>query len=153
MNSTSPFLIRTAVADDQAAIRRLVREGGINPFGLHWTRFQVAVLPDGMLIGCGQVKPHRDGSRELASIAVTSAWQRQGVAAAIINRLQKLHPPPLWLTCLNTLVPIYARFGFAEIEQPDLLPRYYRRARQFMRVFFWIRHDSHYLAVMRWPAT
>src|SRR3989304_5329525 len=62
--------LRPETAADAGAIRSLIFRVGINPRGLDWRRFQVAVDPGGRLVGCGQVKPHADGSRELASIAV-----------------------------------------------------------------------------------
>jgi N-acetylglutamate synthase-like GNAT family acetyltransferase len=144
------YEIRKATAVDAAAIRKLIREGGINPFGLHWSRFRVAVAPGGEIIGCGQVKPHRDGSRELASIAVRRPYRRRGVARAIIQSLQNDHPAPLWLTCLHTLAPFYTQFGFHEMHDPAQMPPYYRRAQHFIRLLFRLRRTDGYLAVMRW---
>ena len=60
------FDIHPATAQHAAAIQSLVRSSGINPTGLAWQRFLVALDAAGELIGCVQIKPHRDGSRELA---------------------------------------------------------------------------------------
>src|SRR6266540_3252707 len=79
-------IIRPAVAADQSAIKMIVRAARINPTGLDWPRFLVAEESGG-LIGVGQVKPHRDGSREVASIAVVPEWQGRGVGAAIVRGL------------------------------------------------------------------
>ncbi|HRQ42692.1 MAG TPA: GNAT family N-acetyltransferase [Chloroflexota bacterium] len=144
------FTIRPATQDDQAAIKALIREVGINPMALDWRRFVVAEDAEGQFIGCGQVKPHRDGSRELASIAVKKVWRRQGVARAIIEQLQGAYGRPLWLTCVNRLVPFYEPFGFVEVTDLNQMSSYYRRAKRMMSLFllFSRRHD--YLAVMVW---
>jgi N-acetylglutamate synthase-like GNAT family acetyltransferase len=111
---------------DFPAIKALIHEVGINPMGLDWRRFIVAVTDKDQLVGCGQVKPHRDGSRELASIAVVPAWRGSGVARAIIQRLLADYPPPLYLTCRASLGPFYERFGF-RVASPAELPPYFRR--------------------------
>ena len=85
------FTLRPAAQADDQAIRDLVHIGQINPTGLDWRRFLVAETGQGQVIGCGQVKPHRDGSRELASIVVHPAWRGQGVARAVIERLIHEH--------------------------------------------------------------
>ena len=53
---------RPAQASDEAAIKALIRTVNINPMGLKWQRFLVALDKNGQLIGCGQIKSHRDGS-------------------------------------------------------------------------------------------
>ncbi len=116
------FSLRPAQAKDSPAIRTLIYQVGINPIGLDWRRFILAVDSQDHMIGCGQVKPHRDGSLELASIAVRQGCRHRGVATAIIRRLLENHPRPLFLTCRMTLGPFYERFGFHEVEfenQPD----------------------------------
>jgi hypothetical protein len=55
------YMIRPAKQGEAGEIRRMVYTARINPMGLDWRRFVVAVDPDGRLIGCGQVKTHRDG--------------------------------------------------------------------------------------------
>ena len=64
------FTVRPATREDFPAIRSLIHTVRINPTGLGWRRFLVAVTPQGRLLGCGQIKLHADGSREMASIAV-----------------------------------------------------------------------------------
>jgi len=54
---------------------------------LDWKRFVVAETHDGGFIGCGQLKPHKDSSLELASIAVDASYRGQGVARAMIEHL------------------------------------------------------------------
>lgn len=125
------YHLRRATRSDLRQIRRLIYSERLNPLGLDWRRFWLAVDEDGQMIGCGQVKPHRDGSRELASIAVRPEWRRRGAASAIIRRLLAEHPAPLYLTCRAELVGFYARFGFGAVEHPAELPPYFRRVAQF----------------------
>lgn len=63
--------IRPAVEADQPVIRAIIRAAFINRTGLDWRRFLLAE-DQGRIVGVGQVKPHADGSRELASLAVYS---------------------------------------------------------------------------------
>jgi amino-acid N-acetyltransferase len=118
--------------------------------GIHWQRFLVAVDGAGDVIGCGQVKRHGDGSRELASIAVVPAWRRRGVATAVIVSLQQMHGPPLWLTCVEPLAPFYRRYGFRHVILPAAMPRYFRRAARFFDLYAALSRRKVKLAVMLW---
>jgi N-acetylglutamate synthase-like GNAT family acetyltransferase len=101
------------------------------------------------MVGCGQIKPHGDGSRELASIAVAPAWREQGVARSIIEHLMAGEPGPLYLTCRASLGRFYARFGFQAIEQAQM-PPYFRRVSRLVNAFKSIRLVGEDLLVMRW---
>ena len=149
--SQTAVAYRQAQANDAAAIKALIRAVNINPFGLKWQHFIVAVDENGRLIGCGQIKQHRDGSRELASLAVQKAWRRQGIAAAIIQQLLANEQAPVWLTCMNRLIPFYEQFGFVAVEDGRDMPPYFRRARCFFSLFQWFSRLPGYLAVMTWP--
>ena len=156
MTDTQPTITyRPAQASDETAIKALIRAVNINPIGLKWPRFLVAIDENGTVIGCGQIKPHRGGSRELASLAVQKAWRRQGIAGAIIQQLLANESPPVWLTCMDRLVPFYEQFGFVEVVEGDgrSLPRYFRLARAFFKPFQWISRIPGYLAIMTWPAS
>jgi N-acetylglutamate synthase-like GNAT family acetyltransferase len=142
------FSLRSAQVDDTPAIRWLVITGRINPTGLDWRRFVVAISADGKVIGCGQVKPHRDGSRELASIAVSPGWRGRGVARAIIERLLGAYPGDLYLMCRAELGALYARFGFREID-PSEMPRYFRRISRLAGLVEGLRGDELRLLVMK----
>lgn len=122
--------IRAAEPGDQVAIWRLIYEGRINPMGLHWPNFLVAQASDGRIVGCGQIKAHKDGSRELASIAVTAAYRGNGLAAAIIRELLRREQGTLYLYCAPRLRTFYPRFGFAEVDVADL-PSLLRRTLRF----------------------
>ncbi len=127
------FELRLAGSKDFPAIRDLIRAVRINPLGLDWQRFIIAVDSAGRLIGCGQVKPHQDGSLELASIAVIPERRGQGIASSIIRDLTQSHPGPLYLTCRASLGNFYQRFGFRRL-QPEEMPAYFRRITRMVRI-------------------
>lgn len=130
---TTPFRLRPATARDFRAIRDLIRQVRINPWGLEWRRFIIAVDERDQVIGCGQLKPHGDSTIELASIAVAPPHRHQGVARALIDRLLAEAPRPVYLTARSRLVPLYAKWGFREIEIAEM-PPYYRRMARLMRL-------------------
>lgn len=126
-------MVRSATAADQAAINRIVRSAGINPFGLHWRRFVVAEA-NGVVVGTGQIRTHGDGSRELASIAVTPAHRGQGVARSVIEALLARRRDVLFLICRGELEPMYARFGFRRIGRAEAPPHFARMLWFFERL-------------------
>jgi amino-acid N-acetyltransferase len=134
VNEIASFRLRPATAADQGTIRGLIREGGINPLGLHWSRFVLAEARQGQVVGCGQIKQHRDGSNELASIAVRKEWRGQGVARAIIEHLLAGATEPLYLTCRARLGSFYEKFGF-RVAPPEEMPGYFRRISWLVNVF------------------
>jgi N-acetylglutamate synthase-like GNAT family acetyltransferase len=128
----------------------LIHEVQINPIGLHWPRFIVAVDERGQLIGCGQVKRHSDGSCELASIAVIPTWRGKGVARAIIERMLTDHPTELYLTCRAELGSFYERFGFGKTDASEM-PPYFRRIYRLSRIIRALRLLTGEMLVMRRP--
>jgi N-acetylglutamate synthase-like GNAT family acetyltransferase len=129
----SEYILRPARAEDDLDIRKLIHQVGINPLGLQWERFVLAVDRRGIMIGCGQIKKHGDGSLELASIAVVEGWRSRGVASAIICHLLEAEHGRLYLTCREELGPFYLRFGFRQ-SVPDELPPYFRRLSRLARI-------------------
>jgi N-acetylglutamate synthase-like GNAT family acetyltransferase len=143
------FLIRPAGKEDFPAIRGLIHAVRINPMGLDWRRFLIAVGPGNRFSGCGQIKLHTDGSRELASIAVTDEFRGRGVARALIEALLARETSrPLYLMCRAELKPLYARFGFEEADG-DNLPRYFQRIKRIERLFNQSADPTDRLAIMR----
>jgi hypothetical protein len=114
------FHIRPAIQSDFASIRALICSVRINPIGLDWRRFVVAVDSKGEVIGCGQIKPHWDGSQELASLAVDLEWRERGVARAVIRHLLDSHPGVIYLTCRAELRVFYERFYFRLAKAPEM---------------------------------
>lgn len=137
---------RPATAADQPIIRRMIYRAGINPLGLDWRRFVVAE-EDGRIVAIGQIKPHADGSRELASLAVTPSRQGQGIGSALVRKLLASSSAPLYLTCRAGLQTYYARFGFRAIT-PDEMPPYFRRVAFLMNLGAPANRPR--LLVMRW---
>ncbi len=129
-------------------IRKIVRAAGINPMSLEWQRFIVAEEA-GKIVGVGQVKPHRDGTRELASIAVIPDHQRRGIGSAIVNALiAREHREVLHLTCRSQLQGYYERFGFRRLE-PGEYPVHFARRLPLLNAF--LRPFRIRIIVMRRP--
>ena len=120
------YRLRKATEKDTNRIKELIREGQINPMGLDWQRFIVALSPKGEVIGCGQIKPHRDGSNELASLVVTKEWRGRGVAKILMKELIDNHQGDLYLMCQSSLGPFYQQYSFEPVTE-DNMPKYFRR--------------------------
>lgn len=118
--------IRPARESESSQMKELIHLVGINPTGLDWKRFVVAVNDRDEMIGCGQLKPHGNDVLELASLAVYPEHQGKGVARALIEYLLKDSPRPLYLMCESSLRPLYEKFGFQEIQYEEM-PRYFQR--------------------------
>lgn len=120
------FTLRPARESESSQIKDLIHLVGINPMGLDWKRFIVAVNDRDEMIGCGQIKPHGTEILELASIAVYPEYQGKGVASAIIQHLLAHSPRPMYLMCESSRGSLYEKFGFQAIEY-DEMPRYFQR--------------------------
>jgi len=140
--------LRPAREADFSAIRILVRSTNINPTGLKWPRFIVAETPDGQMIACGQIKPHIDGSTEIASIAVQPEYRKRGLARAIIEELTHDAPRPLYLMCRSELGPLYEKFGFYAL-QSDEMPPYFRRISKLASLVDLLAREGTTLLIMR----
>jgi len=141
------FTLRPAISADAAFIRDLVNAARINPTGLDWQRFVVAISPDGEIIGCGQVKSHKDGSSELASIVVVPDWRGNYVASAIIEHLMAAHPGSLYLTCRAGLGMFYEKFGFQVVDESGMTP-YFRRLSRLVKAIGFVALGSERMLVM-----
>ncbi len=144
--------IRSATSADSPHIRKLVIKGHINPTGLDWHRFVVAETSPGQVIGCGQVKPHRDGSQELASLVVEPDWRGLGVARDILEHLIASHETtcnaPLYLMCRGSLGPLYEKFGFEPVDHPQL-PKYFQRVSRLSSIIENLRKEGETLLIMK----
>jgi N-acetylglutamate synthase-like GNAT family acetyltransferase len=142
------FNIRPACESEFHVIKDLIHLTGINPMGLDWKRFIVAVNDENQVLGIGQVKPHGQDVFELASIAVYPEYRSQGIARAVIEHLLKDGPRPLYLTCISTLEPLYQKFGFQTISF-DAMPRYFQRISKLANVVFTFANRDDRLLVMK----
>lgn len=137
----TPITLRPAVETDQPGIRDLIHRVGINPMDLNWRHFLIAEAGDGTFIGCGQLKPHNDGSLELASLAVEESYRGQGVARLLIEKLLAEGTRPLYLMCRPELRTLYERFGFQDIGL-ETMPPYFRRISRLVRVLSLATHQG-----------
>jgi N-acetylglutamate synthase-like GNAT family acetyltransferase len=165
--------VRAATTHDQPLIHLWVRRAKLNPLGLAWRNFLVAERMDvepprvhtptsapmaevgGKVVGIGQVRPHRDGTQELASLVVDEAVRGQGVGSLLVRALLERAQLPLYLMCNSDKVPYYARFGFVEVTTAAQVPRalrgYYRLGRVVARVARLFEREPSRLAIMRFP--
>jgi amino-acid N-acetyltransferase len=148
LDSKPYFALRPATADDQTPINAFIRTMPLNPWGLKWQNFIVAEDKDGEFIGCGQIKHHRSGVDELASIAVVPEWRGRGVAGAIITHLQDRHQTPLWLVCHSRLISFYEQFGFSEQTEVSKLPSPFKLFKRITRLMLFLSRKPGHLAVM-----
>jgi N-acetylglutamate synthase-like GNAT family acetyltransferase len=142
------YQLRSAIEEDSTAIRDLVRVGQINPTGLKWERFIVAEAEDGHVVGCCQIKPHRDGSIELASLVVHPDWRGQGIGRAMIEHFLSVHEGDLYLMCRSNMRSLYEKFGFKTIRR-DEMPRYFQRIMRLMGLFEIMRSDGEGALIMK----
>ena len=140
--------IRPARETEAAQIRDLILQVGINPMGLDWKRFVVAVDDQDEMIGCGQLKPHGQDILELASIAVYPGHRGKGVARAIVEHLLRESPRPLYLMCESSLGTFYESFGFHEIAY-EAMPRYFQRISKLAGVVTTLARREERLFIMK----
>ena len=142
------FTLRPARESEFRTIKDLIQSTGINPMGLDWKRFIVAVNDQDQVLGIGQIKPHGEEVLELASIAIYPEYRSQGIARAIIEHLLKDSPRPLYLTCISSLGPLYEKFGFRPISREEM-PRYFQRISKLANVLFTFANRDDHLLVMK----
>ena len=140
--------IRPAREPESAQIQDLIHSVGINPMGLDWKRFVVAVNQRDEMLGCGQLKPHGQDTLELASIAVYPEHRGKGVARLIIEHLLKDSPRPLYLMCESSLGPLYEKFGFHAIAH-EAMPRYFQRISKLAGLVTTLARRQERLLIMR----
>lgn len=140
--------LRPAREADFPSIRALIHLVGINPTGLDWKRFIVAVDAADRVIACGQLKPHGQDILELASLAVQPEFQGRGLGRAIIEHLLKKSPRPLYLMCVSKNGGLYEKFGFRALEYKDM-PRYFQRISKLVGLASLVGHSTGGLLVMK----
>lgn len=113
------MFIRPATETDRAAILGLMRPGDFNRVNLRPACFLVAE-DRGRVIGIGQIKRHRDGTPELASLVVAADRRGEGIGQALVRALVASHQGPLYLFCLVGLESFYTSLGFRRVERPQL---------------------------------
>jgi N-acetylglutamate synthase-like GNAT family acetyltransferase len=86
----------------------------LNPQGLAWERFWVAVA-DGAVIAAAQIRAHPDGAREVGSVVVAPGHRRRGVASRLLDALLAGAAAELHLVTGGALVGYYRRWGFEPV--------------------------------------
>jgi amino-acid N-acetyltransferase len=140
--------VRPARETEASQIRKLIHLVGINPTGLDWKRFVVAVNEQDEMIGCGQLKPHGGDILELASIAVYPEHQGNGIGRAIIEHLLQESSRPLYLICESSNGPLYEKFGFRAIPYEEM-PRYFQRLSRLAGLVTTLAQREERLLVMK----
>ena len=148
MRDMSNFEIRPALEVESAQIKDLINLVGINPTGLDWKRFIVAVNGNGQVVSCGQLKPHGEDVLELASIGTLPEYRGKGLARLVIESLLQKSPRPLYLMCISHNGPMYEKFGFHIIEEKEM-PKYFRRISKMFNVADLFRKTEEKLLVMK----
>lgn len=142
------YQIRAALESESAQIKELIHLVGINPTGLDWKRFIVAVNDKDEVIGCGQIKPHGGDIQELASIAVPPEYRGQGIARDIIEELLRKTSRPLYLMCIEHNGAMYEKFGFKPVAY-EQMPRYFQRMKKVFDIADVFRRSGEDLLVMK----
>ncbi len=89
--------------------------------------FRVAELGDGTLIGCGALHVMWEDLGEVRTLAVADAWLKQGVGAAILNRIEA-DARQLGLSrlfCLTFETSFFANHGFEVMTEEIIEPEVY----------------------------
>jgi N-acetylglutamate synthase-like GNAT family acetyltransferase len=123
--------IRPAREADQAVIAALIHEAMLNPRHLDWRNFLVAEV-GGTIVGLRQVRPHRKGTREVASGYVRPEYRSRGISERLMRELLSREKGPLYLLCNERWTPYYERFGFRRVrgrELPDDMRASFRLGR------------------------
>jgi amino-acid N-acetyltransferase len=112
--SLTPVTIRPAAAADEDEIRALVKRERLNPRGLDWPNFVVAVA-DQRIVGAVQLRRHADGARELGSLVVAEYARGRSIATRLINALLAPHGGPVQMITNALHANHYWRWGFQPI--------------------------------------
>ncbi len=150
--------LRAATAADQPRITQLVRAAHLNPIRLAWPNFLVAERIEAAtphVVGVGQLRPHKDGSVELASLVVVAEARHTGVGSQLVNALIGKADRPLYLMCESSKVTYYQRFGFYKLTNPLTMPRslrrFYRLATTIERIAAVFGKQPGQIAIMGYP--
>jgi N-acetylglutamate synthase-like GNAT family acetyltransferase len=120
--------IRSARQEDQETIVSYVRQAKINPRNLHWQNFLIAE-EDQKIVGIRQVKPHAQGTREVASGFVVPEYRRQGISARLMKELLARETGPLYTMVNEKRAPYYEQFGFRRVGVSQLPSDFLREYR------------------------
>jgi GNAT superfamily N-acetyltransferase len=81
-----------------------------------------------------QVKPHRQGTREVASGLVLPEYRRQGIRARLMQEILAREKRPLYLMGDRQWAAYYEQFGFEGVA-PKELPADFGREYRLLSLF------------------
>jgi N-acetylglutamate synthase-like GNAT family acetyltransferase len=100
--------LRRGTAQDSLTLAGLIMREGMNPLLGDPRSFLVYETSDGFIAGCGNIR-----GNELASLVVSPAFRRQGIASMIVKELLDANASrDVFLLCLDSRAAFYERFGF-----------------------------------------
>lgn len=108
------WTLRRATPDDEPHIRALVRAERLNPTGLDHAAFHVVSFGP-MVVGAAQIRRHRDGSNEFASLVVAPAFRGRGIGGALIRTLVAQERQRLHVITTPHGARTYERLGFRRV--------------------------------------
>jgi len=107
----------------------------------------LAVDTLGEVIGCAQIKPHRDGSHELASLVVSPDFRNRGIGRLILEHLIQNHAGDLYLMCRASLGAFYQKFGFKAVVEAEM-PTYFQRISRLVSLVEFLGKEGESLLIM-----
>jgi len=140
------YELRRATKKDSRQLRKIIKQVGINRFGVHWKRFFV-LEKEGEIIGCVQLKTHLASYQELTSLAILPAWQKKGLSSILMEACIEASTKELFLVCDVELEPLYTRNGFQR-HQGKQLSLFHRIHLRISRTFWSTMANSTYPILM-----
>ena len=111
--------VRQALKTDMPAVQVLVAAVAGDQEGWQQDQFVVAEGKDGVILGCGRLRPY-PAFCELASLAVSEEAQSRGVGRDIVNSLLARYQGAIYLICEDNVVDFFRRFGLERIPETGM---------------------------------
>lgn len=122
--------LRRANFTDAERIKQMVREEGLNPLDLNWSRFWV-IENEGRLIACGQLRPYKN-FQELKSLIVDDNFRKRGLGTYLVRHLMKQTSVPLYLSCGNGSLCL----SFGNKKSGNRIKNFYKQI-GFIQISWW----------------
>ena len=119
MPTGKAWQVRPALDTDLAAIEGLLISADGDREVLHQDQFVVSVDVDGVVLGCGRLRPYSDFC-ELASLAIGNDVRARGMGREIVNVLLERYSGPIYLICEDSVVDFFRRFGFVSVHDREM---------------------------------